>query len=158
MAQTDEIHALTVAEIGRLTGEYTRRRRAATEERAALYAAREAGAPEPDPLTEHDAAVREKALQMLNGYAPSSMRLLPPIPRDEELIIEVAAIDIVLGALSQQELTARATAAAAWIIAYGDAWRQLCRDIILTATRLQAPEARPQAGRPGPGGVRPATV
>jgi hypothetical protein len=136
--KTERVHELTVAEIGRLVGEYNRLRRECTAEQAARFSAAEAGQPKERPRTDRAEEARGRALQMLNGFAPAGLKHAPPISRDEELEIEVEAIDIVLSALSQKELAASAASAAELAIEHGAAWEAYWRELLLTAARLGA--------------------
>src|SRR6266851_6374491 len=153
--KTEQIHELTVAEIARLTGAFNAQRQEYVRELAELFSAAEAGAPEPQPVTEHAEAVRSRALYLMNGHSPDGIRLPPATPRRRQIEIEVAALDLVLDALSKKELVARAEEAAAFAMLHGDEWAGHCRDILLTATRLGALEARAQAWRQNLGGVIP---
>jgi hypothetical protein len=158
LMKSEQIHELTVAEIGRLVGEYYRQRRERTEQLAALFSAAEAGQPEERPRTDRAEEARSRALQMLNGFAPADLKHAPPISRKQELEIEVEAIDIVLSALSQKELVARAAEAAEFALEHGAEWEALCRDIILTATRLGALERQAIEWRQKLGPAVPATL
>jgi hypothetical protein len=154
----NQIHELTVAQIATLSSEYRQRRNVATEELAAIFAAQQGGQAEVERIDDDTKAVRERALELLNGHAPASMKLYRSGSRDRELRIEVGAIDEVLSALSGKELAARAAEAAEWVERHGAEWRALCRDLVLTATRLQALEQRAQAWRATLGGNVPATL
>jgi hypothetical protein len=140
--KTERVHELTVAEIGRLVGEFNRRRREATERQAARFSAAGAGQPEERPQTDRAEEVRGRALEMLNGYAPAGLKHAPPISQKQEDEIEVEAIDVVLAVLSRRELVATAAAAADFVLEHGEEWEALCRDIILAAARLGALEKR----------------
>lgn len=133
-----EIHALTVNEISRQTGDYSKRRQKITAELAAICASHKAGDPIEQPLSDHARNVRERAKAMLNGYAPPSLTLPPAVTRETELTIERDAIDIVLKALSQSELVARAAEAAQWIIKNEPSWREMCRQRVLAEVRAEA--------------------
>jgi hypothetical protein len=158
LMKSEQIHELTVAEISRLVGEFNRRRHEATERMAARFSATEAGQPTERPRTDRAEEARSRALAMLNGYAPPGLKHAPPISQQQEDEIEVEAIDIVLSALSTKELAARAEEAAAFAVEHGAEWEALCRDILLTAARLQALEARAQAWRAKLGVAVPATL
>jgi hypothetical protein len=140
--KTERVHELTVAEIGRLTGEYNRLDRECAEEQAARFSAAEAGQPKERPRTDRAEEARGLALEMLNGYAPAGLKHAPPISRDEELEIKREAIAIVLSALAQKELVAAAEESAAFVLEHGEEWEALCRDILLTFTRGAALEKR----------------
>jgi len=139
-----EIHELTLAEINRQTLTLTTRRRAITEERAAIYAAQVKSGVSIDATPALDAderAAREQAKTLLNGSAPASLSLPPEISRDRILAREQRAIDIVLKVLGDKQTAARAATAVAWAEANSDRWRAVCRDITLAAVHLKALEA-----------------
>jgi hypothetical protein len=75
---------------------------------------------------------------LLNGSAPESLSLPPEITRDRMLLREQRGIEIALKILSSKELVARATEAVVWAEAHGAQWRAVCRDITLTAIKLDA--------------------
>jgi hypothetical protein len=156
--KTEEIHQLTVAKIARLTGEYNAQRQSRAAELAGLFSAAESGQPEPQPATDRAETVRGRALEMLNGYAPAGLKLPAAVSRRHELEIEIEAIDLVLSTLAAKENIARAEEAAAFAVKHGDQWEGLCADIILTATRLQALEARAADWRAGLGGAVPSSL
>lgn len=158
MTKTHAVHDLTVAEIARLTADYERQRRAATEELAGIFASRQAGQPEPAPLSDGDRAARDMARTMLNGWAPADFAMPSPASPEQQLIVRRDAIDLVLGALRSKEAAALAEEGAIWLIAHGSEWRELCRDILLTADRLRALEAKAVAMRQGLGGAVPVTL
>src|SRR4029077_2265694 len=75
---------------------------------------------------------------------------------ERRLQTEREACDLVLRALAGDELVARSAAAATWVVEHAAEWTALCRDITLTAVRLEALEQRAQtmigeleAGTPG---------
>ena len=154
---TETVHDLTVAEILALTARYQAERAQFVAEKIDLEAERQAGATE-EVISDFEAATRERALSRLNGYAPSSLKLVKSMTRSAEIDIEIGAIDLVLSALQRKELVASATEAAQWVIQNGPAWRELCRDWLLTAERLHALETRAFAVRQELGGVTPATL
>jgi hypothetical protein len=156
--KTERVHELTVAEVGRLVGEYNRRRHEVTERIAARFVAAEAGQPQERPPTDRAEEVRSRAVAMLNGYAPPGLKHAPPISEQTEDEIERDAIDIVLAALSQKELVATAAEAAEFAIEHGAKWEALCRDILLTATRLGALERQAIEWRAKLGPAVPATL
>jgi hypothetical protein len=156
--KTERPHELTVAGIDRLVGEFNRRRHETTEALAALFSAAEAGQPEERPRTDRAEEVTGRALALLNGYAPPDLKRAPPFSRKAQLEIEVEAIDTVLAVLSRKELVARAEEAAALWLAHGEQWSELCRDILLTATKLGALEHRAAQWRASLGGAAPSTL
>jgi hypothetical protein len=142
----EDVRALTTAEIGRLTQRYNADRVAAVRELAAIHAGRQFGDPDPPPpATEVEA--RTRALALLNGYAPENLRMPPVISREQDLIVTVASLDIVLSALSAKEVQQRAADAAEWLVTHESEWRSLCKEIVLTASRLKALELKAQAIR-----------
>src|ERR1700688_2632006 len=93
-----EIHALTVAEVSRQIGMYSQKRRAVSAELAAIFSAQQlAGRPTDQPLTDHVKSVRERAKTLLNGHAAALLTLPPATTREQELRVEVDALDLVLG-------------------------------------------------------------
>jgi hypothetical protein len=143
---TETIHALTTAEIGRQVKIHSDRSRQIINERAAMYAsALKNGYSGDTPIVDADErAAREHAKSLLNGSAPESLSLPPEITRDRMLLREQRGIEIVLKILSSKELVARATEAVEWAEAHGAQWRALCRDITLTAIKLDALERASQ--------------
>ena len=139
---TDQIHELTSAEINRkiraIHESYTQDR----EERAALYAhALKTGNSGETPIIDADErAAREHAKTWLNGSAPASLDLPPEITRDRFLLRSMRGKEIALKILSDTSLVARAAEAVAWAEASSGPWRALCREITLTAIRLEALE------------------
>ena len=135
-----EIHELTVAEIGRQRKPLGERHRQIESERAALYAdsLKNGGVAESPLIDADERAAREHAKHLLNGSAPESLSLPPEITRDRLLLREQRGIEIVLKILDNKELVARATEAVEWTEAHSGEWRQLCREITLTALRLDA--------------------
>jgi hypothetical protein len=140
----ETIHALTTAEIARQVQMHSARRRAIVEERAAIYAnAQKNGWAVESPIVDADErAAREIAKSLLNGSAPPSLSLPPPITRDRGLDREQRAIDIVLKILGDEHLAARAAEAVEWMETHNDEWRELAREIVLSAVRLDALESR----------------
>src|SRR5260221_4904703 len=135
-----EIHELTTAEISRQVTVLAERDREITNELADRYknALKNGG---PTPIIDADeAAAREHARSLLNGSAPESLSLAPELNRDKILYREKRGIAIALKILASKDLVARATEAIEWAEAHGDQWRALCRDIVLTAVRLDALE------------------
>jgi hypothetical protein len=139
---TSEIHALTTAEIARQIRMHSERRLQIVNERAAMYAnALKNGGSFETPMVDADErAAREHAKSLLNGAAPESLSLPPEITRDKMLLREQRGIDIALKILTDKNLGARAADAVAWAEAHRDKWRGLCREITLTAIKLEALE------------------
>ncbi|MGY8684562.1 hypothetical protein Q2941_43455 [Bradyrhizobium sp. UFLA05-153] len=133
-----DIHELTRAEIARQQAVLVDRRRDIVNERARLYADMRKSVAQP-PIREDELAARSHAKRLLNGNAPSELD--PPVSSfsiDQQLYIEQRGIDIALGILSDKDLAARAVAAVEWAETNRDNWRELCREIVLTANKLEA--------------------
>jgi hypothetical protein len=147
-----DLHELTSAEITRQIAAHSDRRNAILAERAALFAERKRhdGVPNPPPavptVSDDERAARDQARAMLNGSSPAFLKTVPTgISRDQELSREQRAIDIVLDVLNDKRVGARAVEAVAWAEQHGHEWRKLCREIVLTATKLAAMEAAAHA-------------
>jgi hypothetical protein len=141
---SDEIHELTTAEIGRQVTVLAERDRQITNELADRYknALKNGGA---IPVVDADEqAAREHARSLLNGSAPESLSLAPELNRDKILYREKRGIAIAMKILADKDLAARATEAVMWSEVHDGEWRALCRDIVLTAIRLGALEDRSQ--------------
>src|SRR5258706_7091999 len=139
---TSDIHALTTAEIGRQVRMHSERRKQIVNERAAMYAGalKNGGSVETPIVDDDERAARSHAKRLLNGAAPESLSLPPEITRDRMLLREQRGIEIALKILGDKDLVARAADAVAWAEANGDRWRALCREITLTAIKLEALE------------------
>ena len=142
MNTKNQIHALTVSEINRQVAIHSARRRQIVEQRASIYAAAQKNGSASDaPIIDADEkAAREHAKTLLNGAAPASLSALESgVTLDKFLYREMRGIDIALKILDDQELVAKAVEAVEWGEAqHGAEWRQLARDITLTAVRLDA--------------------
>jgi hypothetical protein len=135
-----EIHELTVAEIGRQLTVLAERDRQITNELAERYRnTQKNGGPIP-VIDSDEQASREHARFLLNGAAPESLSLAPELNRDKILYREKRGIAIAMKILMSKDLVARATEAVVWAEAHGEEWRALCRDITLSAIRLDALE------------------
>jgi hypothetical protein len=138
---TDQIHALTAAEITRQIEGYNDRGREIVEERRVLYLnAIKSGGGGTTPVHPDERAAREYAKCLLNGIAPSWLTVPPEASRDQILLREQRAIEIVLKILSDQRLAMRASEAVRWAETNADRWQALCRDVVLAAVRLNALE------------------
>jgi hypothetical protein len=139
---TETIHELTAAEIGRQVRIHSERRVQIVNERAAIYSsAMKNGGATPTLIVDDDErAARQHAKNLLNGAAPESLSLPPDITLDKKLYREQRGIDIALKILLDKNLVARATEAVEWAEAHCDEWRALCREIMLTAIKLDALE------------------
>jgi hypothetical protein len=141
---SDEIHEMTVVEIGRQLTFLAERDRQITNELAARYktAQKNGGA---IPIIDADEqSAREYARSFLNGAAPQSLSMAPELNRDKILYREKRGIAIATKILMSKDLVARTVEAVAWAEKNADKWRELCRDIVLTAVRLNELEYRSQ--------------
>jgi hypothetical protein len=141
---SDEIHDLTTAEIGRQLTGLAERDRQITNELADRYknALKNGG---PIPIVDPDEqAARAHARSLLNGAAPESLSLAPELNRDKILYREKRGIAIATKILMSKDLVARAVEAVRWAEEHDGEWRALCRDIVLTAVRLNELEDRSQ--------------
>jgi hypothetical protein len=139
-----EIHELTTAEIGRQLSVLAERDRQITNELADRYknALKNGG---PIPIIDADEqAARAHARSLLNGAAPESLSLVPDLNRDKILYREKRGIAIATKILTSKDLVARAVEAVRWAEEHDGEWRTLCRDIVLTAVRLNELEDRSQ--------------
>jgi hypothetical protein len=141
------IHALAAATIGRQIELHTERRRQITNERATMYASslKNGGNTETPVVDDDERAAREHAKTLLNGAAPDTLSIPPAITRDKILYREMRGIDIALKILADKSLVARAAAAVEWAEAHRGQWRALCREITLTAIKIDALERGAQA-------------
>ena len=137
-----EINALALAEVNRQIRLYSvRLQEIIAERRAICISAQKSGINSETPVVDADErAAREIARGLLNGSAPAFLALPPEISRDKVLYREQRGIEIVLRILNDRQLVTRATAAVCWAEEHGDQWRVLCRDVVLTAMRLEALE------------------
>jgi hypothetical protein len=135
--QTDsEIHELTRQEIARQKQMHSSMIAQIIEQREINY--RSAPKNEtPDPDTR---AARERAKDLLKDHAPASFSAQPDINNDRALLTEQRAREMVLKVLSDKDLVLCAAEAVVWSEENGDRWRQLMREITLTAIRLDALE------------------
>jgi hypothetical protein len=138
-----EIHALTTAEIARRQATLAARLREIINDRADDY--RKTVKAGPSPVFDADErAARDHARHLLNGAAPESLALPPELARDRILLREQRGVELAMKILSSNDLVARATEAVQWAEEHADEWRTLCRDIVLTAVRLNELEDRSQ--------------
>lgn len=140
---TDTIHELTRAEIVRQLGTLATQRQQIVERRAELYVrVSKAGGSGP-ALSYDERAARTHAKKLLNGSAPASLEP-PPLSEfnfstmDEQLAVEMRGIDIAVKILGSKEVVARAAEAVRWAEENADRWRQLVRETIVAAARLEA--------------------
>lgn len=135
-----EIHALTVAEIGRQISALSERRRQIVDERGKNYhASMKSGVVAP-VISPDEAAAREHARLLLNGATPEFSALPQAIDPENMLWREQRGIDIALKILSDKHLVERAAEAVVWAEANREKWRSICREITLTAVKLEALE------------------
>jgi hypothetical protein len=139
--ETDAHHQLSTADIRQKRLELTEHQRALQSEGAALYLARKGGPPPSMPLTDHDRRVSAHIRRFLNGSTPSQV-LVPDVSRDEEIAAELAAIRFVDAELGRQYENALAREAEEWVRKNKTQWRELCREIVLTAVKLAGLEQR----------------
>jgi hypothetical protein len=141
---TDDIHALTTAEIARQVGIHTERRRQIVNQRHSIYStALKNGttAGESLPIDADEKAARAHAKLLLNGAAPAFLSASEmDITLDKQLYREMRGIDIALKILSDKDLVARAAEAVEWAERHRDEWRNLARETTLTAIKLGALE------------------
>ena len=141
-----EIHTLTVAEIARQMGEWNRRQTELRAEGAALYRARK-GAPPAEVLSDHAKAVRERAAVLarstMNGAAPSFVAS-SALSREAEIRVDLDAIDLILKALSEKDIAARAAAQIEWVEKNGPTWREECQAAAALALQLREREQKLQ--------------
>jgi hypothetical protein len=137
---SETIHELTRAEIARQIDTHSERRREIVHQRAELFT-RVSKSGSPPSLSIDERAARAHAKQLLNGDAPAS--LAPPSELDfssldRQLAVEQRGIDIAIKILGDRELIARAAEAVHWAEEHAHQWRQLVRETIVTAARLEA--------------------
>lgn len=142
MATTNTVHELTSAEISRQIRRHSERRQEIVNERADIYAsAMKNGGSFTSPIADADElAARAHAKALLNGSAPDFLSLPPETSREKILYREQRGIDIALKVLTDKDIAARAAEAVEWAEANGERWRTLCREITLTAVKLEALE------------------
>ena len=141
---TDTIHALTVAEIVRIDAPFAERELQIQNKRAEIYSTslKNGGAQSTPIIDDDEKAALQHAKHLLNGNAPNSLSLPPDITLDKQLYREWRGIKIARKILADKTLVARATEAVEWAEAHRGEWRSLCREMTLTAIRLEAVEAR----------------
>jgi hypothetical protein len=142
---SETIHELTTAEINRQVKLHHDRYIQIRNERADLYSsALKNGGAAPAPIIDDDeTAARQHAKHLLNGAAPESLSSRESgITLDKKLYREMRGIDIAMKILTDKGLVARAAEAVEWAEAHRGEYRALCREMTLTAIRLEAVEAR----------------
>jgi hypothetical protein len=138
---TETIRELTTSEIARQVQPLIARRQEIVAGRAEDYKSRQRNAAAPI-YDDDERASREHARSLLNGEAPETLSLPPELAKDRILMREMRGIDIALKILASKDLVARTVEAVRWAEEHDGEWRTLCRDIVLTAVRLDALEDR----------------
>ena len=138
----ETIRELTTAEIARLKAPILAEQREILNERAEIcQRALKGGGSAPTQVFDADErAAREHARHLLAGEAPESLTSPPELTRDKILYRKQRGNEIALKILDSKDIEARAVEAVAWAEENADKWRELCRDIVLTAVRLDALE------------------
>jgi hypothetical protein len=132
-------HPTTVAEFRQAQAALVERMRTLQNEGAANYAAMKTGSPPSRPLSDHDRRVSAHVELLMNGSTPPHL-LVPPISRDDQIRAEIDAIDYVSRDLGRRQELAQYREAEQWVLENATAWRALCREIVLAATRLASLE------------------
>jgi hypothetical protein len=137
-----EIHDLTRAEIARQIRALVTEREQITSQRAALYQRSSNGGS--SLLSVDEKAARSYAKFVLGGVAPAELE--PPASEfdhasmDRQFAAKQRGLDIAIRILGNQELAARAAEAVAWAETHAAKWRNLVRETIMAAARLEALE------------------
>ena len=134
-------HPSTVAELRLAQAALAERERVLVNEGAALYAALKGGSPPSRPLSDHERRVGAHVQLLMNGSTPPSL-LVPAVSRDEQIRAERDAIAYVQRDLGRQMELALHREAEQWVLENAAAWRGICREIVLAATKLESLEAR----------------
>jgi hypothetical protein len=137
----DAAHHPSTADIRQKRSQLFESQRALREEGAKLYAGRKGASPPTLPVTDHDRRVAAHIHRMLNGSTPKQV-LEPSALREEEIGAELAAIAYVDRELGKQQEAALEREALQWVDENKTLWREMCREIVLTAVRLAALEER----------------
>lgn len=132
----------TSAEIRAVRSMLSEHDRALMLEDAGIYQATLKGLPAPRPLTEHECLVRDHLKALLNGATPSHFLGGSDVSRLQQIRANREAIAIADKHWAKQEDEAREREAQEYVDRNTEAWRQVCRDIVITATRLMALEDR----------------
>jgi hypothetical protein len=117
------------------------RDRTLSEEGRAVYAAMQTGSPASFPLSEHQRRVATHVKSLMNGSTPPNL-LTPAVSRDDEIRAERDAIAFVQRDLGRKMELAMHGEAEQWVAENDKPWRALCREIVLTATKLASLEER----------------
>ena len=134
-------HPSTVAEIRQARRELAANVPALMNEGAENYRALQAGTVPSRPLGDHEQRVAAHIQKLMNGSTPPGV-LAPATTRGDQIRAQLDAIAFVDRELGKQEEHARYREADQWVSDNAKPWRALCREIILTATRLASLEER----------------
>ncbi|WP_342728873.1 hypothetical protein AAFG07_20860 [Bradyrhizobium sp. B097] len=132
----------TSAEIRAVRSALSEHDRALMSEDAGIYQASLKGLPPPRPLTEHECMVRDHLKTLLNGSTPAHFLGGSDVSRLQQIRANREAIAIADKHWAQKEGEAREREAQEYIDRNADAWREVCREIVFTSTRLLALENR----------------
>ena len=132
---------MTVAELQRVQASINEAVLALHSEGRANYKATLAGAPPARPLTEHERRVAGRVQSMMNGSTPKHL-LGPAVTRDDQIRADLEAYQIVSREVIKLTEDAQLREAEQLVSENAKQWRELCREIILTATKLAALENR----------------
>ncbi|MGY3443701.1 hypothetical protein [Bradyrhizobium sp. USDA 4473] len=143
--QTDPVinkHPTTTAEIHQVRVALTAREQALIAEGQRNFEAARKGMPPPRALSEHEIRVRDHIKNLLNGATPQ--HLIGPVDasRDEQIRAELEAIRLADRYWANQYEDARDREAQQYADQHDKEWRALCREIVLTAVRLESLESR----------------
>jgi hypothetical protein len=153
-----EIQTLTARQISEMIGRLNARRAEVTAELADIFKSRAAGGRIEILPPEDVRKARALAVQLLGGNAPASLTDAPLRTREQTLELEKAAIDIAIEILQRDHVRARAVEAVAWGQKHAVEWKDLCRQIVLGAHRLQALERRARDMRASIPGFTPPSL
>jgi hypothetical protein len=135
-AETTAHETMTVEVINRLIRQYRADWQAANAE---LVDIEKSGLAEAPPLSDQAKATRQKALQIINGYADAADFALPPdTTRQQQLRVTLDALEMVVSALQQKETRQRAIEATAWLDRHGGEWNATRREALLEFERVKA--------------------
>ena len=131
-------HPRTTADIRAARRKLSERERELQQEGAAIYAAMLKGTPPPRPLTEFEVRVRDEVKVLMNGATPPQLlKMGDASSRDDQIRAQLEAIKIIDRHLAKEEDIAREREAAQYVVDNDTKWRALCREIVLTAVKLQ---------------------
>ncbi|MGY4605763.1 hypothetical protein ACVW16_004175 [Bradyrhizobium sp. USDA 4474] len=139
--EPNDHHPTTSAGIMQFLRGLSERQRALQTEGAQNYAAFLKGSPPPRPATDHERRVGEHLQKLMNGATPAHF-LTPAVSRDEQIRAELDAIAFAERHWAKQLDDALDREAQQYVDEHEAEWRALCRDITLTAVRLESLEVR----------------